>query len=340
MIAPLLGRLAAREDLTREEASRLVALLLDEATTDAQAGAALVALAMKGETAEELAGLAAAMRERATGVRTRHRVFVDTAGTGGDGSGTFNVSTSAAFVIAAAGVPVAKHGNRAASSRSGSADVLGALGAPVEMDAEAAGRCLDEIGLCFLFAPLYHPATRRVAEVRRQLGVRTAFNLLGPLTNPAGAPRQVIGVGVAAALERVAEAAAMLGAERAWIVHGDGLDEITVTGVTRVAEVRDGRFESVFEVDPAELGLPRRSRDELLGGEPARNAEIVRGVLAGRTGGAARDIVLLNAAAGLVVGGAADSLASGLDAASRAVDSGAAADLLARFCGYAQSSSS
>ena len=340
MIASLLGRLAAREDLTREEASRLVALLLDEATTDAQAGAALVALAMKGETAEELAGLAAAMRERATGVRTRHRVFVDTAGTGGDGSGTFNVSTSAAFVIAAAGVPVAKHGNRAASSRSGSADVLGALGAPVEMDAEAAGRCLDEIGLCFLFAPLYPPATRRVAEVRRQLGVRTAFNLLGPLTNPAGAPRQVIGVGVAAALERVAEAAAMLGAERAWIVHGDGLDEITVTGVTRVAEVRDGRFESVFEVDPSGLGLPRRSRDELLGGEPAHNAEIVRGVLAGRTGGAARDIVLLNAAAGLVVGGAVDSLASGLDAASRAVDSGAAADLLARFCGYAQSPSS
>lgn len=336
MIPELLGRLAARRDLTREEAARLADALVGGEATDAQIGAALVALAMKGETAEELAGLAGAMRERATGVRTRHRVFVDTAGTGGDGTGTFNISTAAAFVIAAAGLPVAKHGNRAASSRSGSADVLAALGARVEVGPDEASCALDELGICFLFAPLYHAATRRVAEVRRQLGVRTPFNLLGPLTNPARAPRQLVGVGAAEALERVAEAAALLGAERAWVVHGDGLDEITVTGTTRVAEVRDGRFAGVFEVDPTALGLPLRARDELAGGTPEENAEIVRGVLDGTRGGAARDVVLVNAAAGLVVGDAASSLEDGLERAARAVDSGAAADLLDRFCARAR----
>ncbi|HTN81529.1 MAG TPA: anthranilate phosphoribosyltransferase, partial [Acidimicrobiales bacterium] len=211
MIAQLLARLVARHDLTREEAMRLADMFVSGEATDAQVGAALVALAMKGETPEELAGLAEAMRARATFVRTRHRVFVDTAGTGGDGSGTFNISTAAAFVIAAAGLPVAKHGNRAASSRSGSADVLGALGARIEVPADDAGRCLDELGICFLFAPFYHAATRRVAEVRRQLGLRTPFNLLGPLTNPARAPRQLIGVGFAEAIVRVAAAAAGLG---------------------------------------------------------------------------------------------------------------------------------
>ncbi len=334
MIAPLLERLVSRQDLTREEASRLADLFVSGEATDAQVGAALVALAMKGETAEELAGLAEAMRARATGVRTRHRVFVDTAGTGGDGSGTFNISTAAAFVIAAAGVAVAKHGNRAASSLSGSADVLNALGASIEVEPDAAGRCLDDLGICFLFAPLYHAATRRVAVVRRELRIRTPFNLLGPLTNPARAPRQLIGVGFPEALERVAEAAALLGAERAWIVHGDGLDEMTVTGVTRVAEVRDGRFEGVFEVDASTLGLARAKRDDLGGGSAEANAAIVRRVLAGEAGGAPRDVVLLNAAAGLVVGDAASSLEDGLDRATRAIDSGAAADLLARFCAF------
>jgi anthranilate phosphoribosyltransferase len=335
MITQLLARLVARHDLTREEATRLADMFVSGEATDAQVGAALVALAMKGETPEELAGLAEAMRARATFVRTRHRVFVDTAGTGGDGSETFNISTAAAFVIAAAGLPVAKHGNRAASSRSGSADVLGALGARVEVPADDAGRCLDELGICFLFAPFYHAATRRVAEVRSQLGLRTPFNLLGPLTNPARAPRQLIGVGFAEAIERVAAAAAMLGVERAWVVHGDGLDEITVTGVTRVAEVRDGRFEGVFEIDATSFGLARGSRDELRGGTPEENATIVQRVLAGNAGGAQRDVVLLNAAAGLVVGGAAASLDEGLELATRAIDSGAAAELLARFCAFA-----
>jgi anthranilate phosphoribosyltransferase len=332
VIGTLLHRLAARRDLTREEAATLVDLLTGDAATDAQVGAALMALAIKGETAEELAGLAEAMRARAVPVRTRHRVFVDTAGTGGDGAGTFNVSTAAAFVIAAAGLPVAKHGNRAASSRSGSADVLRELGAPVEMGPDDAACALDELNICFLFAPLYHPATRRVAEVRRQLGVRTAFNLLGPLTNPARAPRQIIGVGDPSALERVARAAAALGVERAWVVHGDGLDEVTVTGPTRVAEVRGGRYEGEREVTPRDFGLATRSRGELAGGDPAENAAIVRRTLAGETGGAARDIVLANAAAGLVVGDVVDTLEEGVERATRAVDSGAARDLLEQFC--------
>jgi len=332
MIAPLLERLAARLDLTRAEAAQLADLFVSGEATDAQVGAALVALAMKGETAEELAGLAEALRARAIGVRTRHRVFVDTAGTGGDGSGTFNISTAAAFVIAAAGMPVAKHGNRAASSRAGSADVLAALGARVEVPADVAERCLDELGICFLFAPLYHAATRRVAEVRRQLGIRTPFNLIGPLTNPARAPRQVIGVGAFDAMDRVAAAAALLGVERAWIVHGDGLDELTVTGATRVVEVRDGAVASELEVDPAALGLPIRSRAELAGGTPEENASIMRRVLDGTLGGAPRDVVLLNAAAGLLVGDAVATLSEGIELATRTVDGGAAADLLARFC--------
>ena len=291
-----------------------------------------MARAIKGETADELAGLAEAMRARAVPVRTRHSIFVDTAGTGGDGAGTFNVSTAAAFVIAAAGLPVAKHGNRAASSRTGSADVLRELGAPVEMGPDAAGCALDELGICFLFAPLYHAATRRVAEVRRQLGVRTAFNLLGPLTNPARAPRQVLGVGDPSAIERVARAAAALGVERAWVVHGDGLDEVTVTGPTRVAEVRDGRYIGEIEITPRDFGLAIRSRHELAGGDPAENATIVRRTLSGEGSGAARDIVVANAAAGLLVGGVAASLEEGVERATRAVDSGAAIDLLERFC--------
>ena len=337
MIAPLLERLVARTNLTRDEAAALAELFVSGDATDAQVGAALVALAMKGETAEELAGLAQAMRARATPVTTRHRVFVDTAGTGGDGANTFNVSTAAAFVIAASGVPVAKHGNRAASSRSGSADVLVALGARVEFTPEAAGHCLDDLGICFLFAPLFHAATRRVADVRRQLGVRTPFNLLGPLTNPAGAPRQLIGVGNREALERVAAAASILGAERAWVVHGDGLDEITVTGLTTVVEVCDARIASTTEIDPAALGLPLRARSELAGGSPEQNALLIREVFSGAVGGAARDVILLNAAAGLVIGDAVGSLGEGLDRATRALDDGAVTDLLERFCALGRS---
>lgn len=328
MIAALLARLAAHEDLSRDEAAALVACFLDESVTEAQVGAALVALAMKGETADELAGLAEALRERAIPVRTRHRVFLDTAGTGGDGSGTFNISTTAAFVIAAAGLPVAKHGNRAASSRSGSADVLSALGISIDADADAAGASLDAIGICFMFAPRYHAATRRVADVRRQLGIRTAFNLLGPLTNPARAPRQIIGVSSDAAVERMAEVAARLGTERAWIVHGDGLDEVSICGTTRVAEVRDGVVTGVREVRPDDAGLATAHRGACAGGTPEENADVLIGILEGRIRDARRDIVVLNAAAGLVVGDVEPTLADGARRAEAAIDSGEARRLL------------
>lgn len=329
MIGILLSRLAAREDLTRREAASLVACFVDTEVTDAQVGAALVALAMKGETAEELAGFAEALRERAIPVRTRHSVFLDTAGTGGDGSGTFNISTSAAFVIAAAGLPVAKHGNRAASSQSGSADVLAALGIPIDGDADGAGATLDDLGICFMYAPRYHAATRRVADVRRQLGIRTAFNLLGPLTNPARAPRQVIGVGTAAAVDRIADVAACLGVERAWIVHGDGLDELSISGPTRIADVRDGVVVGSFEVTPDDAGLPVADRGSCLGGSPEENAAVLAGILDGAIRDARRDIVVLNAAAALVVGDVAESLDDGARRAEAAIDSGAAARLLA-----------
>ncbi len=329
MIGPLLARLAAREDLSRDEAALLVECFVDDRVTDAQVGAALVALAMKGETADELAGLAEALRERAIPVLTRHRVFLDPAGTGGDGSGTFNISTTAAFVIAAAGLPVAKHGNRAASSRSGSADVLAALGITIDDDADEAGASLDELGICFMFAPKYHAATRRVADVRRQLGIRTAFNLLGPLTNPARAPRQIIGVGTAAAVERIAEVAARLGIERAWIVHGDGLDEMSISGTTRIADVRDGAVVRTFEVSPDDAGLPLAARESCSGGSPDDNAAVLAGILDGDIRDARRDVVVLNAAAGLLIGDVVESLDDGARRAEAAIDSGAAARLLA-----------
>src|SRR5829696_7890877 len=230
-------RLMRGEDLRREEAAELLDALLDGAATDAQIGAALVALAVKGETVEELAGLASSMRGRAVRIKARHERFVDTAGTGSSAAKCFNVSTAAAFVIAGAGLPVAKHGSRAATSRSGSADVLGALGVEVTAKPEVSENCLNELGICFMFAPLYHGATKRVAGVRRELGVHTTFNLLGPLTNPAGARRQLIGVWHKALAEPVAQALVRLGTERAWVVHGsDGLDEVTLAGATFVAE--------------------------------------------------------------------------------------------------------
>src|SRR5215211_1911348 len=238
-------RLMRGEDLRREEAASLLDALLDGTATDAQIGAALVALAVKGETVEELAGLASSMRGRAVRIRSRHERFVDTAGTGSSAAKTFNVSTAAAFVIAGAGLPVAKHGSRAATSRSGSADVLTALGVNVSAAPQVSEECLNEIGICFMFAPLYHNATARVAGVRRELGVHTTFNLLGPLTNPAGAPRQLIGVWHRALVELMAEALVALGAEHAWVVHGaDGLDEVTLSGETFVAEALKGRVKT------------------------------------------------------------------------------------------------
>lgn len=321
----LLSKLMRREDLTRQEAGQLLDGMLDENATDAQIAGTLIALASKGETAEELTGLASGLRSRAVRVNPKHRCFIDTAGTGSSKAKTFNISTAAAFVIAAAGLPVAKHGNRAASSKSGSADVLTALGVNVSALPELSERALNDIGMCFMFAPLYHGATARVAGIRRQLGVHTTFNLLGPLSNPAGAPRQIIGVWRAELVERLAHALAALGTERAWVVHGsDGLDEITLAGSTMVAEVSAGAVET-FEVTPDNFGFAARQLEHLRGGDAEANAAIIRSVLHGDRRDEARSLVLMTAGAALFVGDAAGDLLEGAELAARAIDSGAAA---------------
>ncbi|HWS56449.1 MAG TPA: anthranilate phosphoribosyltransferase [Pyrinomonadaceae bacterium] len=326
-----LRRLMRGESLRREEAAALLDALLDGGATDAQIGAALVALAVKGETVEELAGLASAMRARAVRLRARHARFIDTAGTGSSAAKTFNVSTAAAFVIAGAGLPVAKHGSRAATSRSGSADVLSALGVNVTADPSVSEACLNEVGICFMFAPLYHGATARVAGVRRELGVHTTFNLLGPLTNPAGAPRQLIGVWHASLAAPLAETLRSLGTERAWVVHGlDGLDEVTVSGRTLVAEATPEGVRR-FEVGPEDFGLRAEQLDGLRGGDAEANARIVRDILSGARRDAGRALVVANAAAALFVGGRAGDLREAARLAERSIDDGVAHAMLERL---------
>lgn len=320
----LLLALMSGRDLQRAESQQLLEGMLSGEATDAQIAAALVALAIKGETVEELAGLAMAMRSRSTRIRCRHQRFLDTAGTGSSAAKTFNVSTAAALVIAGAGLPVAKHGSRAATSRSGSADVLTELGVKVDPSPQVAEECLNELGICFMFAPVYHASTARVAAVRRQLSVHTTFNLLGPLTNPAGAPRQLLGVWQPALVRHVAESLAVLGAERAWVVHGqDGLDEISVAGKTKVAEVCGGTV-SGFTIEPQDLGLERHDLSRLRGGDARANAAIIRAVLSGNGDAAARDLVVANAAAGLFVGGEAPDLKQAAAMAAESIDSGRA----------------
>jgi anthranilate phosphoribosyltransferase len=317
-------RLLRKENLTRGEAAELLAAMLQDDASDAQIAAVLVALNAKGETVDELAGMAEALRGRAVKVKSCHTAFIDTAGTGSSRAKTFNVSTAAAFVIAGAGLAVAKHGNRAASSKSGSADVLTALGVNVSALANVTEGCLNEIGICFMFAPLYHGATARVAGIRRELGVHTSFNLLGPLSNPAGAPRQIIGVWRQDLVELLANVAAALGTERAWVVHGaDGLDEITLAGKTFVAEAHDGVVKT-FEIAPSEFGLVESSLDHLRGGDAAANAQIIRDVLSGKRSDEARALVLINAAAALFVGGKAADLSEAARVAAESIDSGAA----------------
>src|SRR5689334_9512658 len=323
-LTEFIARLVRREDLTRDEAEQLLASLLDPEATDAQIAAALVALAAKGETVEELTGMAAGLRSRVSRIEARHSCFIDTAGTGSSRAKTFNISTAAAFVIAGAGLPVAKHGNRAASSKSGSADLLTALGVNVSAIPSVSERALDEIGICFMFAPLYHNATARVAGIRRQLGIHTTFNLLGPLSNPAGAPRQIVGVWRKDLAERLAETLAALGTERAWVVHGeDGLDEITLAGRTHVAEVFEGEVRS-FEIGPEDFGFEVRSLDHLRGGDTEANAAIVDAVLDGTRTDEARALVVMNAAAALFLGGVASDLREGARIAAHAIDSGEA----------------
>ena len=323
-----LPRLMRGQDLRRDEAFLLLDSLLDSEATDAQIAAVLVALSVKGETVEELCGMTAAMRERALRIEAQHSCFIDTAGTGSSRAKTFNVSTAAAFVIAGAGLPVAKHGNRAASSKCGSADVLAALGITVTVSPSVSEKCLNEIGICFMFAPLYHGATARVAAVRRELGVQTTFNLLGPLTNPASAPRQLIGVWRREFAEPLARTLAALGTERAWIVHGeDGLDEVTIAGKTFVAEAQ-GESVRTFEIAPEDFRLERAHLEHLRGGDAEANAQTIRAVLANKRRDAARSLIIANAAAALLVGGKAEDLGEAARLAEESIDSGAALEKL------------
>ena len=323
MFPGLLEKLQRQEDLTEAEAAAAMGRIMDGEVPAAQVAGLLVALRQKGERPAEIVGFARAMRARAVPLCRPRPDALDTCGTGGDGAGTFNISTVAAIVVAACGVPVAKHGNRSASSRCGSADVFEALGVDIGASPALIEACLSDAGIAFFFAPTFHPSMRHAAPIRRELGVRTAFNLLGPLTNPAGARRQIVGVPKPELTELLARALSLLGSERAWVVHGaDGLDELSTTGYTKVSEAR-GRSVRTFYVHPADVGLPKATLADLAGGDAAENAAIARAILAGETG-PRRDVVLLNAGAALLVAGAAASLAEGIDRAGAAVDRGAA----------------
>jgi anthranilate phosphoribosyltransferase len=330
MFASLLEKLQRHDALTTDEAAGAMAGIMRGEATAAQIAGFLMALRSKGERPEELVGLARAMREAAVPLPQRFDNVFDTCGTGGDNAGTVNVSSMAAVVVAACGVRVAKHGNRSVSSRSGSADVFEALGVNVAATPAVVARCLDQAGIAFLFAPTFHPSMKHAAPVRRELGVRTAFNLLGPLTNPAGTTRQLVGVPRPELTELVARALGLLGSAHVWVVHAaDGLDELSTTGYTKVSECRDGLLRTFF-VHPSMFGLAKASLEDLRGGDAAHNANVARSVLGGATG-AARDIVLLNAGAGLFVAGRTQTVAQGVTMAADAIDGGRAAETLARL---------
>jgi anthranilate phosphoribosyltransferase len=332
-----LARLLDGHDLSREEARAVMNEVMDGAATPAQIGGLLVALRLKGETADEIAGCAEAMRSHVLAVRPSRDDLVDTAGTGGDGASTINISTAAALVAAAAGAGVAKHGNRAVSSASGSADVLEAVGFRLEIPPARIERSIDELGFGFLFAPTHHPAMRHAAPVRRELAARTVFNVLGPLTNPAGARAQVVGVYAPSLVRTMAEVLARLGARRAFVVHGaGGIDELSPAGPNLVCEVVDGDVHE-REIDPLDLGVQRCDPAELRGGSPDENAAAMRAVFAGENGGR-RSAILLNAAGAIAAAGHARDLPDGLGLAAEAVDSGAAATRLDELIAFSQAS--
>jgi anthranilate phosphoribosyltransferase len=325
-------RLMRGENLSRSEAADFLEALLNPSATETQLGAALAVLAAKGETVEELTGMAEAMRKHAISVCSRHTRFIDTAGTGSSLAKAFNVSTAAALVIAGAGVPVAKHGSRAATSSCGSADVLEALGVNTAASPETVQRCLNEHGICFMFAPIFHRTTARVAHVRRELGVRTSFNLLGPLTNPARAPFQILGVWHRSLLERVASALSLLGVEKAWVVNGaDGLDEITIAGTTFVAACLPNRNVETFTISPHDFGLEQQSMDGSRVIGPEANAQLIRAILRRektKAMAAAHDLVIANAAAALHIAGVAEDLCDAAKLARESIDTGRAASKL------------
>jgi len=321
--SPLLEKLVRREDLTEDEAAAVMREVMEGRAPAASLAALLAALVMKGERPAEIVGFARTMREHAVKLSKPAGEVFDTCGTGGDRSGTFNISSAAALVVAACGVKVAKHGNRSVSSQCGSADVFERLGVNVAASPAAVERTLDDANIAFFFAPTFHPSMKHAAQTRKDLGIRTAFNLLGPLTNPAGATRQIVGVPRPELTELLARALMLLGSDRAWVVHGaDGIDEISTTGYTKVSECRAGAV-NTFYVHPSDFGVAKAAAGDLKGGDAARNAEIVSGILDGRHG-PARDVVLLNAGAALLVAGRAADVRGGIGRAAQAIDSGAA----------------
>ncbi|MFC2071430.1 anthranilate phosphoribosyltransferase [Chloroflexota bacterium] len=335
MIKEAIGSLVDGRSLTMEEAASVMEEIMGGEVTPAQFGAFVTALRLKGETVEEIAGFARIMRAKAVPV-TVTGPLVDTCGTGGDGSSTFNISTTAAFVVAGAGLKVAKHGNRAMSSQCGSADVLEALGVKLELTAEQVQRCLEEVGMGFMFAPGFHPAMKYATAPRREIGIRTVFNILGPLTNPAGAKSQVLGVADGSLVEKLTLVLQSLGCHHALVVHGeDGLDEITLTGKTQVCELKDGCIES-YVVSPEFFSLSRAGLDSLRGGTVDENATLLRNILAGAAG-PQQDVVLMNAGAALLAGDRVDTLQKGIDLAQEALDSGQALAKLEQLINISQS---
>lgn len=337
MLTPFIEQIRCGHDLSFEQSTEAIGRIVSGEEDDRTVADFLIALHRKGESATEVAGAAAALRSRMTVIRHTRFVLIDTCGTGGDGAKTFNISTAAALVTAAAGVAVAKHGNRAATSRSGSADVLKALGVNIDAQLPTVERCLAELGICFCFAPLWHPAMKRVADVRRQIPHPTIFNLLGPLTNPAGAPFQLIGVGKPHVQALLAGALRRLGTQRSLLVHGsDGLDEVTLTGPTAVIEIVNNELRS-FEWSPEAFGLERSDSASVQIDNPADSAEIIRGVLAGGRG-PARDFVVANAGAAIFTAGAASTIRDAVEVACEAIDSGEASRILARLADITHSS--
>jgi anthranilate phosphoribosyltransferase len=330
MIKDAIAKLADRSSLTEQEAELVMFEIMDGAATPAQIAAYLMGLRIKGETVEEISGSVKAMRAKAVRIAAADPLLVDTCGTGGDGAHTFNISTTAAFVVAGAGMTVAKHGNRSVSSKSGSADVLSALGVKIDVSTEYVSDCIDEVGIGFLFAPLHHGTMKHCAGPRQEMGIRTMLNLLGPLTNPAGASIQVLGVYDGRLTSLLGNVLMRLGSQHCFVVHGmDGLDEITLTAKTQISEAKGGVL-SNYLLDPVEFGLALVSAKQLAGGTPLENAGMTRDILQGRKG-PKRDIVCLNAAPALVAGRKAASLQDGFLLAGRAIDSGAAAEKLARL---------
>ena len=327
-IKALIGQVASGATLSREMAYEAFDSMMSGEVTPSQIGALLMGLRVRGETVDEITGAVTAMRAKMLTVDAPDNAL-DVVGTGGDASGSFNISTCAAFIVAGAGVPVAKHGNRALSSQSGSADVLAALGVKIDCEMEIVRRCLWEVGICFLMAPRHHSATRHVAPTRVELATRTIFNLLGPLSNPAGTRRQLVGVFAPEWVRPIAEVLGRLGAEHVWVVHGSGIDELTTAGTTMVAEYKDGQV-TEFEIEPEDAGVRRADLDQLKGGEPAHNAALMRDLLGGAKG-PLRDVVLLNSAASLIVAGRTASLREGAELAAQSIDSGAARSVLDKF---------